>query len=369
MLFFSDETPIYAADVLDDQGRPVLPRQSPFQKTIQIQMLNGDAADQGAYVDLQADPPIAFNFVSVDETCGHLEGVFRCTAGEDGFATFAVRSDSDWSNANTPARVRAIGRQADFEEVTVLPAGLPSDASNFGLIVEEVEGSRVRARFDNLECTLSPSPDADFDKWARPRVREARVTATAPINAPTVIEHAPVIIQTLHPEVVVSLDPTCPEPRSSNLRVQLDATGNSPPFYLCFSDIGGDQVQIAFNSGGQNNVVPRSLSVDPEPRLLRLVTTLEAIEKIPFSTTTAFPVSVSAFDADLEKVALEVDVRSTDTSVLTIDKSTETLPGPGGDVLQIQVNAVAAGVAQIQVSPELFVDPVCSSLPITVTEP
>src|SRR5690606_4972018 len=117
------ETAIFAAEVPEDAARPVLPRQSPLHKTNQSDMHNGDAADQGANLALQADPPIAFTFVSVDDTCVHLEGTFRCTAAADGFATFSVRSESDYSDALTPARVRVVGRDADSEDVRVLPAG------------------------------------------------------------------------------------------------------------------------------------------------------------------------------------------------------------------------------------------------------
>jgi hypothetical protein len=366
LLFLADDTPIYAADVIDDAGKPVLPRQAPFQKTIQIYLTNGNAADEGAYVDLQADPPIAFKFVSVDDTCVHLAGAFRCTAAEDGFATFAVRSDSDYSDSpNGGANVRVVGRR-EFEQVVVLPAGLPATATNFSMVIEGVGGNSVQARYDDLECTLEPSPDDTFNKWQRPRVREARITATAPINAPTVIEHAPVIIQTLHPEVVVSLDPSCPEPRASHLRVQLDATGNSPPFYFCFSDIGGTDARIAFNSGGQITVTPRTLDIDPEPRLLRLVTTLTDLSTADGS---ASPVSVSAFDADLQKVELAVDMRSTDTSVLRLTNATATLPAEGGGVLAVQTTIEGPGTAQIEITPELHSQPVCSSLPITVTAP
>ncbi len=366
MLFLADQTAIFAADVLDAAGRPVLPRQSPFEKTIQIYMTNSDAADRGAYVDLQVDPPIAFNFVVVDDTCEQLSGAFRCTAAEDGFATFKVRSESDYSDsANAVAKIRVVGRD-EVEEVTVLPAGLPADANNFSLIIEGVERDRVLARYDDLECTLEPAPNTGFDKWERPRVREARVTATPPVNAPTVIEHAPVIIQTLHPEMVVSLDPTCPEPRTGHLRVQLDATGNSPPFYFCFSDIGGSQALVAFNSGGQNNVSPRMLEIDAEPRLLRIVTTIEMMSTAEFS---ANPVSVTAFDAALQKVQFVVDMRSTDTAVLTLPNATGTLPREGAAALRVEARPAGPGTAQIEVMPELHTEPVCTSLPITVTDP
>lgn len=359
--FLADETPIYAADVLDEGGRPVLPRQSPYEKTIQLYMTSGDSADRGAYVDLQADPPIAFDFIPVDSTCVHLAGTFRCTAEEDGFATFMIRSESDWSGL---AQIRVVGRNADTEAITVRPAGLPAEANNFTLVVEGVENQRVAARYDNLDCTLEPTPDNTFDKWDRPRVREGRVTATAPINAPTVVTHAPVIVQSLHPEVYVTLDPSCPEPRTSRLRVQLDATGNSPAFFFCFSDVGGDNVQIAFDSGALSGG-PRTLQIDPEPRLLRVVTVDDTIVANEFS---AFPVAVSAFDADLRKVAFNVDLRTSDSSVLVLPRATDGLPGEGADPLLVEARPVAPGTAEILITPELHATPVCTSQPITVTE-
>ncbi len=359
--FLVDDTPIYAADVLDENGRPVLPRQAPYEKSVQLYMTSGNSADRGAYVDLQVDPPVAFRFIPVDDTCVHLAGTFRCTAEEDGFANFLVRSESDWSGT---AEIRVVGRNADTETILVRPAGLPVEANNFDLVIEGVENARVVARYDSLQCTLTPTPDNTFDKWQRPRVREARVLATPPQNAPTVIEHAPVIVRSLHPEVFVTLDPSCPAPRTSVLRVQLDATGNSPPFFFCFSDVGGSNVAIAFDSGALS-AGPRTLQVDAEPRLLRVVTLDDAI---PVTELSAVPIAVSAFDADLRKVAFDVDIRTTDADVLALPRANDRLPGEGADALLIEVRPVGPGTARIQITPELFASPVCSSDPITVTD-
>jgi hypothetical protein len=109
------------------------------------------------------------------------------------------------------------------------------------MLIQNVEGLRIPARFTALACTLEPVPEKAFDAWpaGRIRVREAEVRASPPAAAPGVVEHAPVIVQTLHPEAFVTLDPECRPPHAGRLRVQLDAVGVSPRFYLCFSDLGG----------------------------------------------------------------------------------------------------------------------------------
>ena len=44
--FQYDQSAIYAADVLDDQGKPVLPRQAPYEKRVQLYMATGNEADR-----------------------------------------------------------------------------------------------------------------------------------------------------------------------------------------------------------------------------------------------------------------------------------------------------------------------------------
>ncbi len=114
------------------------------------------------------------------------------------------------------------------------------------------------ATYVPLRCTIGPLPDDLGATW-RPgaiRAREARVRASPPLNAPGVVEHAPVIIESLHSEAALSLTPDCRE-RTSRLRVLLGATGESPPLILCFSDLGGE-VKIAVSSGQK--------ALDPIPR-------------------------------------------------------------------------------------------------------
>ena len=358
--FLLDTAPLYAADVLDEHGQPVLPRQSPFERAVQIKMTTAGAPDHGAYVDVQIDPPGSLALVPVDDTCTALPGVFRCTAQEDGFANFMVRSASDWAGE---AQLFLVGRP-ETQNVLVNPAGLPLNASNFTMIIEGVDNGRVPARYNALACTLEPSPDQTFEKWplGSTRVREAEIRATAPSNQPSVVQHAPVIVQTLHPEVFVTLDASCSPPRDTRLRLQLNALGQSPKFYFCFSDIGGSGAELAFTSGAKQGN-SRFVTIDPEPRLLRVITTKTEISAFSGPVDV---VSVSAFDADLRKVPVTVDIRSTDATIFTPNQPTVVLPNDGEDAKLVFVTPSSTGEAKLLVSPELHDSPVCASDLITV---
>jgi hypothetical protein len=359
--FVLDDDPLYAADVVDEAGKAVLPRQTPYEKRVQIFMVHSGAPDEGAYVDVQIEPPIALDLVSIDDTCEYLPGTFRCTAAEDGFANFVVRSDSDWSGE---AKVVLLGRPAEDEKIDVSPAGLPPDASDFLMVVEGVANDRVHARYNALACTFDPEPDSVFEKWpeGRIRVREAEIHATAPADQPSVVEHAPVIVQTLHPEVFVTRDPECGGERTSLLRLQLDELGRSPKFYFCFSDLGGTQVALSFNSGEKASE-PLLLNVAPEPRLLRIVT----LQKDLLVTSgLENVVAVTAYDADLHKIPFTVDVRSTQPTVLDVPLPTAQLPDEESDAALVAAAGLSPGTARIAVSPELHDSPRCTSELITV---
>ena len=47
-ILFNGEQPIYAADVMDEFGKPVLPRQEPYAKAVQLYMTYQGEADEGA---------------------------------------------------------------------------------------------------------------------------------------------------------------------------------------------------------------------------------------------------------------------------------------------------------------------------------
>src|SRR6185369_11158294 len=95
------------------------------------------------------------------------------------------------------------------------------------------------------------------------RARETFVRATPPSNAPLVVENAPVIIESLDSEGALSLTEDCGD-RLTRLRVTLDATGQSSPFFLCFSDVGGD-IAFAISSGDKMVEPNPKVVVDSEP--------------------------------------------------------------------------------------------------------
>ncbi|MCA9622671.1 MAG: hypothetical protein KC731_26810 [Myxococcales bacterium] len=361
--FQLDQQPIFAADLLDEAGTPIGPRQAPFEKLVTLHMTQAGAPDHGGYVDVELSPPEVLELVPAGDTCERQEGIFRCTAADDGFARFTVRSISDWSGN---AELTLVGRN-ESATVEVHPAGLPDDATNFSLIIEGGDNSSIRARYNSLSCSLAPMPDTPFPKWPEGaiRVREAEIRVTPPAGSPGVVEHAPVIVQSFSPEAFVTLDATCAEPRTSRLRVQLDALGRSPKFYFCFSDVGGSNISLGFTSGVKQGD-PRIVQVEPEPRLLRVVTLDDTVDTLGGFVPV---VELSAFDAELNKLPLTVDLRSSDTSVLALSEATAVLPGVGEDARVIAVAPVAAGTATIAVTPELYDQPECISAPITVVEP
>lgn len=360
--FQLDDGPLFAADLVDELGAPVLPRQSPFDKRVKLYLTQDGAPDRGAYVDLRVEPPTALEFVSLDSTCEQLSGAFRCTAGADGFASFLVESRSTFSGT---ARLSVVGRGNADALVTILPAGLPDSATSFQLAIEGASSSRVRARYDKLACELAATPDKPFDKWPEGsiRVRSARVLASAPPGSPGILEHAPVTIETLDPEAFVSLDATCPAPHDSRIRVLLDELGRSPEFFLCFSDLGGDGIEFVAQSGA-NKRDERQIAVDPEPRLLRIETTVEPL--FAGSTAGQLALQLSAYDADLNRVPLEVELSSTDSAVLKPEKLNVKLDA--GEDVDVFVATGQPGEAELIVSPLLFDEPTCSSDAISVVE-
>lgn len=356
-----DKSPLFAVDVLDPTGKPVLPRQVPYEKPVSLYLTSSQQPDFGAYVDIQLDQPGALTLVPDGETCEQLEGSFRCTAAADGFARFTLRSDSDFSGE---VELSAIGRPASRRPVTIKPAGLPEDATGFELLLEGVSGSQVLARYNQLACSLEPVPDQSFDKWpaGEVRVRAAEIRASGPPATPGVVEHAPVIIETLHPEAFVTLDKNCSQPRTNRLRLQLDAIGRSPTFYFCFSTLGGSEVALQATSGAKQ--LTRRLDVLPEPHLLRVVTQQQQLSVVDGPVEA---VTVAAYDADLRKVAMPIDLSSSDSLVLLVPSATNQTQSGSVPDTPILLRPLSPGQATISVRPRLFDLPVCLSKTITVS--
>ncbi|WP_437995782.1 hypothetical protein WMF26_31780 [Sorangium sp. So ce185] len=362
--------PLFAADTLDAAGRPVPPRQSPWRTEVSLKLTEANEPAYGAYVEVRVAPSEALALRPAGgaeddgASCGVKDGAFRCTAGTQGYARFTAASEGDWSG-----EARVVVAWADRTEelpITVLPAGLPEDATNFALIAGGLgDSDRVLATYVPLTCTIGPLPDDLGATW-RPgaiRSREARVRASPPQNAPGVVEHAPVIVESLHSEAALSLDPQCRE-RTTRLRVLLGATGESPPFTLCFSDLGG-AVTLAVSSGQKALEPNPSLTVDPEPRLLRV----RALRSAVTAGTPGDLFEVSAYNAERVRIAVPVDLTVGDDQVIALGEASVTLRGEDSEATIIQGVAVGPGTTALRVTPRLLASPECSSEPITVVAP
>lgn len=387
-ILLDDGQPLYAADLMNDEtGRPILPRQVPFTKRVQLLMSDAQQPDEGAYVDVRVDPPgvlvderrgdVRDGLVPVDDTCEQLAGAFRCTADDDGYANFDVRSETDWSGTVT-VKIAGRNEERSFE---IKPAGLPAGASGFSMIIGGLDqnADKVPATYGRLSCQVDPASSNAYEAWPAGKIRvlEAIVRANPPAATPQIVKHAPVIIQTLHSEARLSLSPSCEaSERASRLRVQLQpkqldeddqavTVGESPPFYLCFSDIGGT-VELEYFSGELTNQPNRLLQVEPEPRLLRVITLRESLEE---GTGPQPVVELSAFDAQLDQISIPVDLASNAPGVLAPNVGTVQLSADVSYPTQISAEVLGPGTARIQVTPRLFESPMCRSQPITVTEP
>ncbi len=359
---------IYATDSIDDAGRPNGPRQQPYQTRIELTISEGGEAAYGAFVFVHVEPAEALTLtpevdpVSGEETCEVTEGAFRCTATEEGYASFVAASQSDWSgDAEVVVTWADTGEKA--QTITIKPAGLPFAATNFDMVTG-TPTDRVLATHNALACTTGPIDQQPSAKWREGQIRnvEAFVRASPPSSGPSVIENAPVYVESLSSEGALSLDADCAE-RSTRLRVLLGATGESPPFRLCFSDLGGP-VPFAFSSGeysGDAAPTPRVIDVSPEPRLLRVTSLIDSL--FLGETTTVW--EVNAYDANLEVVEMNVDLE-VDKSVLKLSSATSTTSADPFNPMLVVADAVGSGSSVLHVRPRLLASPDCASDAVTV---
>ena len=361
---------LFAADTLDPEGNPVLPRQKPFDTRVTLFLTEGSAPAHGGFVTVRIDPPEALVLAPYAEettpTCSEIEGAFRCTASKEGLARFTVASQSDWSG--DASIIVSWAEQTKEEVITILPAGLPEAATNLTMLVggldESLDGARVLPTFLALQCTVGPLPADLGSKW-RPgfiRSREAYVRATPPSNAPTVVENAPVIVESLFSEAALSTSADCAE-RDTRLRVLLGATGESERFFLCFSDIGGE-ADFAVSSGQKKIDPGPKVLVDPEPRLLRVRTLQSVVE----AGLEADLFEVTAFDVNRVRISIPVDLRVDDDQILGIEQASVTLDKEPNPATVIPGLPKTPGTARLHVTPRLFSAPDCMSDPVSVVE-
>lgn len=359
---------LFATDTLDPSGKPAGPRQTPHQTGVSLFLTEGGAAAFGAFVSVRVEPREALVLLAASDentaepTCEAVDGSFRCFASPEGFARFVASSESDWSGDAT--LIVSWADRTEEKIIPVLPAGLPDKATNFTMVVGLDDNDTVLATFSGLACSDDAIPEDLGSKWrdGAIRFREARVRATPPVSAPAVVENAPVIVESLYSEAALSLDEKCDD-RQTRLRLLLDATGESPRFYLCFSDIGGE-ASFAISSG-QKIVEPSpEVVVEPEPRLLRV----SPVQTIVELGTQVDLFEVSAFNVNRVRIPMPVDLRSDDEQVLKLAQASLTLAGEGNPATLVEVDPTASGTTQIHVTPRLLSKPDCASVPITVVE-
>ncbi|MDI1448780.1 hypothetical protein [Polyangium sp. 6x1] len=361
---------LFAADTLDEAGKPVLPRQQPFSTGVTLFLAEGGAPAYGGFVTVRVDPPEALVLEPFpqesDPSCHEVDGAFRCTASSEGYARFVVSSQSDWSGS--ASILVSWAEQLKEEAIEIRPAGLPDSATNFTMLVagldESLDGARVLPTFLALKCTVGPLPDDLGSKW-RPgaiRSREAFVRATPPSNAPGVVENAPVIVESLFSEAALSTTEDCAE-RKTRLRVLLGATGESERFFLCFSDIGGE-ADFAVTSGQKQIDPGPKVLVDPEPRLLRV----RALQSVVSMGDEVDLFEVSAFDVNRVRIVMPVDLRVDDDQVLGIDQASVTLDKEPNPATVIPATPKSPGPVRLHVTPRLLSSPDCASDPISVVE-
>lgn len=359
---------LFAADTLGPDGKASGLRQSPFSSRVSLFMTEEGEAAFGGIVEVRIEPSEALALYSApdstdepagEKTCARIEGSFQCRASKEGYASFLVKSESDWSGDATIVVTWSDRREE--HTVKVLPAGLPDEVTNFTLIAGDSD--RVLATFVPLKCTIGPVPDDLGSKWREGeiRFREAFVRATPPPASPGVVENAPVIIEPVNSsEAALSLSPKCEE-RLPRLRVLLDIEGKSEPFYLCFSDIGGT-IQFAVTSGQKTIEPNREILVDPEPRLLRVRTLTQTV-------VTNDPIDlfeISAYSADRVRIQMPVDLVTSDDLVLPLEQASISLNDENNVATILQVVPGLPGQAELHVTPRLLTNPDCASETITV---
>lgn len=359
--------PLFAADTLGPDGKAAGPRQSPHKSLVSLFMTEGGEAAFGGVVEIRIEPSEALTLDAApdsvepagEKTCERVGGSFQCRASKEGYASFEVKSESDWSGQ--ASIVVTWADQREDQDVTVLPAGLPEDVTNFTLIAGDSD--RVLATFLPLKCTIGPVPDNLGSKWREGeiRVREAFVRATPPPSSPGVVENAPVIIEPVNSsEAAMSLSPKCEE-RLPRLRVTLDIEGKSEPFYLCFSDIGGT-IQFAVTSGQKTIEPSREIEVDPEPRLLRVRT----LQQTVFTNDPVDLFEITAYGADRQRIQMPVDLVTSNDLVLPLEQASITLNDEDNVATILQVVPGQPGQAELHVTPRLLTSPDCASETITV---
>jgi plastocyanin len=360
-------TPLFAANTVGANGLPSGPRQEPNTTGITLSMVEDGQPAWGAYVDVTASPPEALTLTSDPTegapTCVPGDGGLRCTANTHGYARLVASSQSQWSGmANV--LVSWGGNQPLSVPITVSPAGLPLDVSGFALLVGGLSGTATILATNNaLVCSTDALPGSLGTAWRPGMIRNAQayVTASPSPTIPGALANAPVTIQSESAEAALSLTEDCAT-RDPDLEVLLDATGQSPPFYLCFSDNGGT-INFNLTSGTKTLNMQPQVIVQPEPRLLRVV---NIANDIPVNTAPVNIFEVSAYNANLARIAIAVDLAVADDTVLQLNMASVTLADATGPTTVVSAIPLMTGMTTLTVTPDLYSMPACNSPELTV---
>ncbi|MFO0555326.1 MAG: hypothetical protein U0271_43520 [Polyangiaceae bacterium] len=375
----SVKSPLFATDLLDEDGKPAGPRQSPYQTDVLLRITEDDQPAHGAVVYVSVEPAEALTLGSplladgegahhedgTTPTCSVVDGAFQCRGNGEGLARFSLTVSGNYSS-EANLTVTWSGNRTETKAINILPAGVPPGTTNFRLIGIDQEAT-VNATLKSLECAGEVLPSDLGSKWPSGGIRsqDVVVRATPPTGQPQALENAPVYVETQTEDLMFSMSSDC-EDRTTQLRLLLDATGQSDHFFACFSDIGGKDLGIVVTSGEDRVNPDPSVSVQPEPRVLR-VRVLPGKSTIPLGfSTNVF--ELSALNVLLQPISFTVDLAFDESApnVLVLEEGTLELSDSGAGATVINVDPQNIGSAHLLVTPRLLASPECASAEVTV---
>lgn len=362
--------PLFAANAVDATGNAVGPRQIPYQTGVTLFMTEDGDPAYGGTVRVSVTPQEALTIASDPSegdspSCTITDGAFQCMATSEGFARFVLTSPGDWSG-QAELNIAWAAPEPKQVPIQVYPAGLPPSVNqqNFQLVVSDLAtDGHVTADYSQLVCSVSPTPAKPQSEWKHIRIHEAHVRATPPPDLPLSLENAPITVAALSADVRISKKKDCSALEPS-ISTTLDANGNSPSFYLCFSDAGGSLL-LTYTSGTTSAM--STFTVDSEPHLLKVEPiNPQAPLSVAAGDVPAF--DVAAYGADLEqRIALPVHMSLAGTAMAKLDRAAFTLTG---DVNQppdeVTLLPISTGGLVLHVTPGVFSKPDCASVAIHV---
>jgi hypothetical protein len=178
------------------------------------------------------------------------------------------------------------------------------------------------------------------------------------------MQNAPVSLSSASPEAQFATSASCAD-RTAALTVTLDANGNAPPTWVCFSDVGSTagialistSGQLATSQTGAGTV---TLTVDPEPAAIAVT----AINPVAFVGSAQGLFNVSAFDVLANRLAISVQCQFQGTAEALLQGGI--VPLQTAQPTAVGANLLTPGTLTLTVSPELAPSISCPSPSIMV---